>query len=123
MGCRSDYMESSNYEVKLSRVACLLDEINGRPYQESWWAGYHPRIYNGGDGSVKSADQLVNELCSILQNSDVKQYSLEMQIWWRDHQAADKLRCQRELEKAKNDKDREIALNKLTPHERRLLGL
>jgi hypothetical protein len=35
-------------------------------------------------------------LCARLRQVDVTQYSLEMQLWWRDHQQVDALR------KAKN---------------------
>lgn len=121
MPCNSDYMVASNYEQELSRVACLLDELAGKQWERSWWGGYHPRVYcKAGRGM---GDQMVRELCDALQDCDVTQCSLEMQIWWRDHQAADNARCERELARAKTDAEREVALAKLTPRERKLLGL
>ncbi len=90
MPCNSDYMAANGYERELSRVACLLDELAGKTWERSHWNGYHPRVYNKADRSM--GDQMVRELCSALQERDVTQYSLEMQIWWRDHQAADKAR-------------------------------
>lgn len=122
MGCNSDYMQASQYEEKISKVACLIDEINGKNYDKSWWYGYHPRVYNNG-GNGGTGDQIVNELCELLQSRDVSQYSLEMQIWWRDHQAADKERCEREISQAKDAQERIAAIEKLSPHERKLLGL
>ena len=46
-----------------------------------------------------------------------------MQIWWRDHLAADKERIEKELNAIETQAEKEIALAKLTPHERKLLGL
>jgi hypothetical protein len=120
MPCNSDYMEADGREIALSQVACLLDEIDGKgPINPSHWRGYHPRVYNRrADG-----DELVAELCSKLQGKDIAKCSLEMQIWWRDHQNADRERIQRELQEAENKKARKDAIAKLTPHERKLLGL
>lgn len=121
MPCNSDHMAANGYEQELSRVACLLDELAGTKCDRSWWYGYHPRVYCKADRGM--GDQMVRELCDALQNRDVTQHSLEMQIWWRDHQAADKARCERELAQATTDAEREAALAKLTPHERKVLGL
>lgn len=121
MPCNSDHMAASGYEREISRVACLLDELAGQKAERGWWDGYHPRVYCKADRAT--GDQMVSELCAALQSRDVTQCSLEMQIWWRDHQAADKARCERELAQTKTDAEREAALAKLTPAERRLLGL
>lgn len=120
MPCNSDYMEPRGREVALSQVACLLDELDGKgPIDASHWRGYHPRVYNQGiDG-----DELVAKLCERLQGEDVSKRSLEMQIWWRDHQEADKKRLQKEQRDAANNNLKKRALAKLTPHERKLLGL
>lgn len=120
MPCKSDHMDPTGLEREASRVACLLDELNGaKPSQGSWY-GYHPRVYN--QVSQELADKLTAELCSRLQTVDVTKYSLELQMWWRDHQAADKARVERELEQSRTAAEREAALAKLTPHERKLLG-
>ena len=112
-------MESSGNEVELSRIACLLGELDGKPIDKSHWQGYHPAVYcKQVDG-----DALVSELCERLQSVDVTKYSLELQIWWRDHQAEDKARIEHELARKKSEQDRNAALAKLTPYERRLLGL
>lgn len=121
MPCNSEHMNPTTYERDLSRVACLLDELAGKKWERSHWDGYHPRVYCKSDRGV--GDQMVRELCDALQDRDVTQCSLEMQIWWRDHQAADKARCERELAQAKTAAEREAALAKLTPHERKVLGL
>lgn len=119
MACSSGYMAANQKEIKLSQVACLLDELDGKPIDKSHWSGYHPAIYN----RRVDADKLVAELCERLQSVDVKTYSLEMQMWWRDHQAADKARVEHELSRIKIAEEQEAAIAKLTPYERKLLGL
>lgn len=85
MPCDSSYMNPSNKELEISRVACLLDEIKGIPINRSHWDGYHPLVYN----RKFNDDKMVRELCSKLRSLDVTKFSLEMQMWWRDHQIAD----------------------------------
>jgi len=65
----------------------------------------------------------VAELCQKLQNVDISEYSLEMQMWWRDHQKADKARIERELKEARTRAAKAAALAKLTEYEKALLGL
>lgn len=120
MPCNSDYMAPTGYETQISRVAYFLDELAGRPVQRPWLDGYHPRVYGGINRTL--GDELVRELCTALQCVDVTQYSLEMQIWWRDHQAADKARHELELSQARTIAEREDVLSKLTPYERKVLG-
>lgn len=122
MPCNSDYMAASDFEVQMSRVACLLDEIEGEPIDRAHWGGYHPRIYNRSPSKAE-ADDMVARLCSFLRDADVTRYSLEMQMWWRDHLHADQARIERELREADTEAQRKSALSKLTPDERKALGL
>lgn len=120
MPCNSDHLSATRRESELSKVACLLDELDGKKkINRDHWDGYHPRVYNKN----VDADAMVAELCSRLQKISVRKCSLEMQIWWRDHQEADKKRAKAAVAKAKTAKQRRAALAKLTPHERRLLKL
>lgn len=119
MPCNSSYLEASGAERWLSQVACLLDELDGKPINRNHWDGYHPRVYS----QRVDGDKMVAQLCNRLQAVDVRDYSLEMQIWWRDHQAADKARVEKELAAAKDAKARKAALAKLTSHEKKLLGI
>ena len=77
--------------------------------------GYHKDVY---DKTTKGIlDEKVAELCSKLQDvEDVKKYSLEMQMWWRDHQKADKARIKRIAQSKKEAKDKEELLSKLSPY-------
>lgn len=120
MPCNAEYMNPTSKEREVSRVACLLDELMGLPFNQRNWEGYHPEVY--GRAGVLNADAMVAKLCSLLQGKDVTKYSLEMQIWWRDHQQADKNRLECELAEEKTQRDREAVLAKLTPYERKLLG-
>ena len=97
----------------------LLDELDGKEIDQHHWRGYHPRVYS----QRVDGDKMVAKLCKGLQSVDVKDYSLEMQIWWRDHQAADKARVEAELAAAEDAKAKAAAIAKLTPHERKLLGI
>ena len=119
MPCNSDYLAAGPSEIAFSQIACLIDELNGKPINEDYWGGYHPRVYSKSyDG-----DALIKELCDRLQNTDVTKYSLEMQIWWRGHQKADKDRLEREMQKQKTEAEKSAALAKLTDYERKLLGI
>ena len=120
MPCNSDYMEANKLELNISRVQCLLDELDGKPWNQHDWNGYHPKVYNKVNGSL--ANKLVRQLCSKLKTTDVTQYSLEMQMWWRDHQEADAAREQQEQDKKIEAEKRVAALAKLTDEEKELLG-
>jgi hypothetical protein len=119
MPCSSNYMEASGKEIALSKVACLLDELAGKPINPTHWRGFHPAVYN----QTLDGDDLVAELCRRLQDEDVTKHSLEMQMWWRDHQAADKARLEHEMARKKTDAEKDTAIAKLTEYERKLLGL
>lgn len=91
MPCDSNYLEPYGMERSLSEVACLLDELDGKAWDRDWWNGYHPKVYSK-HLDKQAADEMVARLCGELRKRDVTQYSLEMQIWWRDHQEADRQR-------------------------------
>ena len=122
MPCNSDYMNASSIEIEMSRVACLLDELAGKKWTQSDWDGYHPAAY-GKAWSKDFRDKMVAELCSALQGVVVGDYSLEMQMWWRDHQEADRVRVAREMKEIERESARSEAIAKLSPYERKLLGV
>lgn len=123
MGCNSDYMASNNLEKNLSAVMNLIDEvITNVPVTKDYDNGYDPRIYNKGL-TKGHLDVKTEELCSRLQtksNEEISKYSLELQLWWRDHQEADAKRLKEEL---KIVSEKELALAKLSDYEKQLLGL
>jgi len=99
MPCSSSSYESSGDEVAFSKVACLLGELNGEPFDEQHWRGYHPAVY-GKCLNAEQEDLLVSTLCDSLKGKNITDFSLEMQMWWRDHQAADAKRIEKEMEEA-----------------------
>lgn len=119
MPCRSDYMDPTTKERDLSRVQCLLDELDGIKFTKGSWRGYHPKVY----GCRVDADALVAKLCSRLKKANVREYSLEMQIWWRDHLEADYQREKAEAARKVEQHAKTKALAKLTETEKKLLGL
>ena len=77
----------------------------------------------GNTARYASSDHKTDLLCTWCQSNDVSKQSLELQIWWRDHQEWDAQRIADELEEEEDDKARAIAMSKLTPYERDLLGI
>lgn len=74
-------------------------------------------------GDVARLDEYATQLCAWCYANKVNTRSLELQIWWRDHQVADKARVDREIKAVIEKKDRDILLSKLTDYEKSLLGL
>lgn len=122
MPCNSDYMDATQHEKNLSVVYGLLDELKAKKLPKNFGNGYDSRIYSK-NLSVEHLDEKTEELCSKLQKVNVEKYSLEMQLWWGDHQKADKERLEAEMKLHKNEKEKKAALSKLSAHERKLLGL
>lgn len=122
MPCRSDYLEANSMEIEHSKVLALLEELRTGKLPEFFGNGYYSEVYSRTSRAV--LDEGVSELCSKLQAiSDIKKYSLEMQMWWRDHQKADRERLERMMEKEKEDRDREKLISTLTPYEKKLLDI
>jgi hypothetical protein len=126
MPCNSDHLESTQLEVECSRMYLLLDELDfkGPPDPQSGgWDGYDKRAYNKRlDRAL--ADELTAELCErVSKIKDLTKYSLELQVWVRDHKVADAKRKKREAAAKKRAVAKKKALAKLTPAERKVLGL
>lgn len=126
MPCNSNHMLANDFEKNLGEVYLLLDELEGRPFDSKTWKnrGYDKRVYYirvpKGILSTKT-----KELCSKLQEKseeEIKNYSLSLQVWWREHQDADKERLKKEHEDNLKMLGKQEALAKLTPYERKLLG-
>lgn len=111
MPCQSAYMEPTARERESVRVMGLMAEVGLIKHK------------SGCYGEPANLDMHTSQLCEFCQKNDATKYSLELQIWWRDHQIADKKRVERELEESIKKGEREEALKKLTDHEKRLLGL
>lgn len=91
MPCDSSHMNPTPKEVQISRMHCFLAELEGKTWKKKEYEGYHSKVYNQGllEGV---ADILADQLCTRLKRKtaeEISQYSLELQLWWRDHQKAD----------------------------------
>lgn len=86
MPCDSSHMEAHGDEVQSSIVRELLREIDGQPFDHKKRAEYY--------GNLKTFDEDTARLCQWCRENPlkVKQKSLELQIWWRDHQDIDRRR-------------------------------
>ena len=113
MPCRSDHMEATAREIEGSRVLTFLEEIKrGTPPSPSYLRGYHP-----------DTDEKTAELCELCQKNDTTAFSLELQMWWRDHQASEERRALEDADDLRRKDLRQSGLAKLTPDEREALKL
>lgn len=121
MGCSSSYLEANNTEINLSKVLTFIDEIETGDFDPKGLEGYREDVYNKPSKEINDRlEKEVLELCSKLQLIDkdkLKDYSLELQLWWRDHQEADKVRVEKELNELKTKEEIHNALDKLTEYE------
>jgi hypothetical protein len=118
MGCRSDYMEPTDREIELGRVLSLLAELDGQKVDHS------KSTYDFGyENRSDSLDAKTAELCARCKTIDVTKYSLELQFWWREHQAADARREEKERQIAARQAKLEEVKKKLTKKEQILLGI
>jgi hypothetical protein len=126
MPCNSEYLAANHLEIECSRMYLLLDELDGKgppdPRSDKW-QGYDRRAYNEIiDRNL--ADKLAAKLCSRVKKiGDLSKHSLELQVWARDHAVADAARMKQEAAEKKAEETRKKALKKLTPEERKALGL
>jgi hypothetical protein len=120
MPCQAEHMKPNAREVEYSKVLSCLDEIDhGEDFvRREWWRGYHPSAYSKSI-TQEELDCATARACDFLKSVDVRQFSLELQLWWRDHLEAD----QRRLDGRSHAEELQAALAKLTLRERVLLGV
>jgi len=95
MPCRNEQFEPDLIEKELSKVYSFLYEArDGKKWQQGDLMGFHGDAY--GNASQEKLDKATAELCAFLREKDVTKYSLELQIWWRDHQKLDAKREKKE---------------------------
>jgi len=111
MPCTSNYQEANSREKESKKLMLLLAEIGEHQGEIPYY------------GKTELLDEHTEKLCDFCQNNDVTGKSLELQIWWRDHQEADKARLESEQAESKTEQEKNAAISKLTDYERKLLGL
>jgi len=123
MPCNCDHLEATQLEVECSRIYGLLDELDGKGAPDprsSRWRGYDKRAYS----QRLNADELTARLCErVGKIKDLTKYSLELQVWARDHARADEERRRREKNESEAKATKNAALKKLTAAEKKALGL
>ena len=96
MPCNSDHLEPHGYELEASRMYRLLDELDSPTgkYVDpvTFNDGMDKRAY-GQALSKELMDALTAYLCARIKSLGVgrrvSDHSLELQMWWRDHQKVD----------------------------------
>lgn len=109
MPCFSDYQEPTSREKESVRVLHLLQEV-----------GFDIE-YDSVYGRPNQLDEDTAKLCQWCKshtNTEISGMSLELQIWWRDHQIADQKHEHQQMLTLKQS-----ALDKLTNEERSALGV
>lgn len=133
MPCNADHMQANELEIEVGRLTLLHREVTeGKPFTPDQWdsAGYLEGVYGKGLSRV-TANRLTRDLCEYLSGDvDPAVFSLELQLWWRNHQEADKKKA-RQRKKAKQRKTAKqrkaiklkALLAKLSEEEKELLGI
>jgi hypothetical protein len=112
MPCDSSYLAPRPEEARSCTVIQLLQEV-----------GLDPGPYDRDYGNVKKLDQHTRTLCSWCKQypNEVKNKSLELQIWWRDHQIEDARKAEAQKRQLRNARLVEQARSKLTKEEYKAL--
>lgn len=110
MGCQSNYQEANQLEIENSKVLALLEELETGKLPSYFGNGNHKLVYNISTKQV--VDESVSILCKKLKQikkEEIKAKSLELQLWWREHQKEDRERAVA----AKNSKKDKLELELL----------
>jgi len=115
MSYKGDWGRENPVLLGVVDVYRFLDELAGKSPKDRFW-DYWPYNQSG-------LDMLTAVLYDKLRSVDVKMYSLELQIWWRDNLKADKVKEERRARVNALTAQRNLVLAKLTDEECRLLGV
>jgi len=118
------YSDPDPYHGEGCKVQSLLDELETGKLILSNYNGSHPNFSSVGHTRKEVVDVITEQLCGKLREiKDIKQFSPEMQIWWRDHQEWDRKREEQEKEARRLTRLRASAARKLSVDERNALGI
>lgn len=128
MPCVSDYLEPNHRERALQKAAKLYVGVLKHLKKP-----VPPAVQNASEDIYCKADY-VPELCATLKALSPKarealvydaksRFSRELATWWEEHQKADKERAQAQARETRRQNLAKQALAKLTPAEKRALGL
>lgn len=111
MPCDSSHMNPTHVERNSATVIRHLREVGLTDRRENAY------------GDVRRLSEDTAALCDWCKTHDVTAQSLELQIWWRDHQRADREKEYAEVLRAEGERIRRRAIAKLTDDECKALGL
>jgi hypothetical protein len=112
MPCDASHCEHTAREAESGRVLELFKEISGQPFDHD-----NPNYY----GVVATLDTDTARLCEWCRTHDVTKQSLELQLWWQQHQKHDAARERAAALKRARAKLKAEARAKLTDEEFRAL--
>lgn len=114
MPCNSDHLRATETERESVRVLKLLTEV-----------GLRTLPFNSYYGEPEHISFHTRQLCNWCRDNKerISSYSLELQMWWRDHQIADAKREEKERKIREENEIKETALSKLTEEEKKVLGV
>jgi len=124
MPCNCDHLEPTREEVRLSKIACLLDELRtgNHKINSNHWGGMHPKVYSQTYDKYEvppegMKEKLVQAL-SMMSPEKLQTYSLEMQMWWRDYcaEALERKKAAVKKFKDKKKKVKKLSLDELLEH-------
>jgi len=129
MPCNSDYLNPTYKEREIQLTAKLIVYVDKKQGQPSprWIKSLANNIYADND-------KVVPILCDMIKNmSDEERerivydahdpVSRDLANWWESHQRADARRLEQEAEQREAERRKEAALAKLTPEDRKALGI
>lgn len=116
MPCDSAYLNHTDKERESGKVLEFLKEVNGEYFDHD-----NPSYY----GNILTLNQDTERLCSWMKAhpDQLPTLSLELQLWWKQHQKHDAVRERKAREMERDQKLREKAVKKLSKEERHALGL
>lgn len=128
MPCNCDHLEPTHAEENSREVAQHIVWLAGK--LDFLVADYVKSAAKHIYGNTAKLEEMTVKLCNLCQLPEADEIiynardkkARRLADWWEKHQAADKKRVKKELAEAKDEQDRQKALAKLTPHERKLLG-
>lgn len=115
MPCYTD--PPTRAEMEAGRLRELMHEVNGNKFD-------HKHAGCGNPREVQTFTRILCEACKAIDaQGRMGAYSLELQLWWRDHQEQDARHEREQREAAAREEAKQRAMAKLTPEERAALGL
>lgn len=132
MGCRNDYMNPTEQEIESKKVAEHLVYVASKLGKTC--KDYVIKASNTMYGDESKIDEMTVTLCNLLKSLSEEQtnkivyyarskQSRDLADWWENHQEFDKKRIEQEKEEKRLKEVKVAALAKLSPMEKRALGI